>query len=752
MNKLPRKTFPLVLTALATSTAHYAMAVEPTSGAYVTDTQNTWVQDRVGDRIGTVNMIMCIMSSLRPDAKVNQGAYVALVDQNKCEGRGDSSKSTSTSAGASNATNYMSSVVLATQASESAPLIVKAWLHDEQDDGSGPQKMSIYAYIVATAGKSETNPNGLFSMYFCGVPDGLSTCMFKGTLKSDSTGISFYQEESGGGGGPSMTRLKLLSNPNNDTGAGRISGTEGGNPYAYSFAYDPSAFRRDDGTVDACFDRDQSAASYSTWRYGTYQADGSRMEIDNPGFPVKYTVGGDTYFGFWSFWGLWLPESALATVGSSGTLTRRVGSSDVTLTPVRKGGKLWKLTRHTSSLDDFKNASMMFWASNNIGSGPSQLQAGHNYELQWDGSLLKAVGEQVCSGGQCSPQPLGTPITVLASTLVAAGVNALPVFFPSGGGNGAVVVPPAGAFASGTQVFYRTREVVSPSDGAAPGTLHCVNMCPKSGSTLTSAFSTSPVDPYLTQVWGSTASTQDYTYAAGLLSGTDGTVDASAIAKSTLGQYQWGLTTGSMVAAADINSIKCDLDGTPNTAGSYYCASLVDKAATIYQWETGPNQWNQYFGASGVTIDPPKSLSFAASSSPANIRAVDISKYDGSTVQLQFSGFGELQGIPGGCVDPDTNMASTCDQNKRWVPAFDILDGATVSDGSDTFYVKYLEREMRLGNMTCTGGSPSLSSAAGLSLPTLADYDVDPYTTLGSEPTPTDTKPAVIDGIVQVDS
>ena len=31
------------------------------------------VQDRVGDRIGTVNMIMCIIGSMRGDAMVNQG-------------------------------------------------------------------------------------------------------------------------------------------------------------------------------------------------------------------------------------------------------------------------------------------------------------------------------------------------------------------------------------------------------------------------------------------------------------------------------------------------------------------------------------------------------------------------------------------------------------------------------------------------------------------------------------------------------
>ena len=185
-----------------------ALAAAPTSGAYVTDPQNTWVQDRVGDRISTVNMIMCVMSSLRPDAMVNQGPYVALVDENKCQGRGDSSKSGSTNAGASNASSYMSGTVDATQASANDPLVAKIWLHQEESDGNGgTNKVAIYAYITATAAPSATNPNGLFSMYFCGVPEGQSSCMFKGTLKSDSSGMSFYQEESGGGGGPAFDDL-----------------------------------------------------------------------------------------------------------------------------------------------------------------------------------------------------------------------------------------------------------------------------------------------------------------------------------------------------------------------------------------------------------------------------------------------------------------------------------------------------------------------------------------------------------------
>jgi len=743
-----RQGVPFALSVLALGAAQWASAA-PSTGAYVTDARNTWVQDRVGDRISTVNMIMCIIGSMRGDAMVNQPAYVALIDQGKCEGRGDSSKSGSTNAGASNATNYMSSVVQATQASDTSPLIIKAWLHDEQDNGGSPEKMTIYVYVVATAGKSEENPNGLFSMYFCGTPEGGGTCMFSGALKSDSSGLSFYQAE-----GSDLTRLKLQSNPTSDAGQGRVSGVDHSGSYAYNFAYDSSQFRRDDGTTDACFARDTAAGDYSTWRYGTYLSSGERLELDNPGFPVKYEYSGATYYGLWSFWGLWLPESAMDNIQlGHGTLTRRVGSSDVPLTIEKHNGKLWKLERNTSSLDEFKNVPMMFWTPNTMGS----LQAGHNYELKWDGSTLQAVGEQVCSGGQCAPQALSPAVTLNAATLSASNVKALPIFFPSGGGNGTISVPGSGAFAGSNAVYYRTRTVVSPSDPTVQ--LDCVNQCLKSGSDLVSALTATPTqgNPY-TGTWGPTTTLASYTFTAGDLThdnNANAAVDASGVDKGDMRSYQWGLSSGNMVDHADINSVKCDSDGTPNTSGTHYCPGLVDQAAVIYQWETGPNQWNQYFGAAGVTIDPPKSLSLGAhyvNGNPGslnNIRGSAAADYHGNTVQLQFGGFGELQGVPGGCVNPDDNSAVSCDQNTRWVPAFDILDGTSVTDGSTSYFVRYLERELRLGSLTCTGGSPSLSSAAALTLPDSTTVDVNARTTLGTEPTPASAKPAVIDGLVQ---
>ena len=755
--KLLRKGIPFAMSVLAAGVAQIAAATPPTSGAYVTDAQNTWVQDRVGDRISTVNMIMCIIGSMRGDAMVNQGPYIALIDQGKCEGRGDSSKSTSTNAGASNATNYMSSVVVSTQASESAPLVIKAWLHDEQNNGGSPEKMTIYAYIVATAGKSNTNPNGLFSMYFCGEVDSApGTCVFKGALKSDANGLSFYQDE-----GSSTTQLILQSDPVNDLGAGKISGTDNSTPYNYKFAYDSANFRRAEGSnPDVCFDRTRANGDSSTWRYGTYNGDGSRLDIANPGFAVKYVNGSDTYYGFWSFWGLWLPESAMTGIAASqGTLSRHVGSSDVSITPTQKGGKLWKLTRHTGTLDDYKSISMMYWSHTAIGTtnGSTPGPTDTSYELQWDGSHLNAIGYQSCDQNGCAPHALYAPVALNAATLSGTDhVRSLPIFFPSGGGNGGIDVPTGHAFLGTDTVSSRSREVVDPS--SADIGLNCVTMCPKTGTNLVTGpnLSTSPFKD--TGVWGPSSTNYTYTFHAGMLNDGSADADASAASKAGMGSNQWGLSSGTMVANADLNSIKCDNNGATNSSGSYYCSALIEQATTIYQWETGPNQWNKFFGANGVTISPPKLMTLNAVHTPSNtsglnnIKGAQADNYNGNKVQLQFSSFGEMQGIPGNCVDPDTNLSAQCGPNTRWVPAFDMLDGTPVIDSTPTsYYVKFLERELRLGKVNCASvsGSLTLASATGLTLPTAGLVDVNSKTVLGAEIAPGSNKPAVIDGIVQ---
>ena len=83
---------------------------------------------------------------------------------------------------------------------------------------------------------------------------------------------------------------------------------------------------------------------------GTYQQDGSRLESAHGGFPIKYVNGAETYYGFWSFWGLWLPDSALATMVSGG-IAQNVIPDAVAATPIGASGAMVSPIDTMTSLD-----------------------------------------------------------------------------------------------------------------------------------------------------------------------------------------------------------------------------------------------------------------------------------------------------------------------------------------------------------------------------------------------------------------
>ena len=71
-------TLPLAIAVTGISVAHAAPSA---TSAYNIDPQTSYVQDATSDSIGQVNMITCIMHSMRPDALVNKGPYVALIEE-----------------------------------------------------------------------------------------------------------------------------------------------------------------------------------------------------------------------------------------------------------------------------------------------------------------------------------------------------------------------------------------------------------------------------------------------------------------------------------------------------------------------------------------------------------------------------------------------------------------------------------------------------------------------------------------------
>jgi hypothetical protein len=154
-----------------------------------------------------------------------------------------------------------------------------------------------------------------------------------------------------------------------------------------------------------------------------------------------------------------------------------------------------------------------------------------------------------------------------------------------------------------------------------------------------------------------------------------------------------------------------------------------------------------------VKFDPPLQVKYLHSQ--PSTTAPDA-KFNGVTFFLQYQGFGDLQGIPGKCVNIDTGNDADCSlggESIRWVPEFTIPSSTAsiltevtdVARPTVTYVVKALEKEQRMTSLPvgdCTGAGLTTSS---YELPSMSSY-VDPR--IGPEPVVT-RPPAVVGGVVQ---
>jgi hypothetical protein len=143
-----------------------------------------------------------------------------------------------------------------------------------------------------------------------------------------------------------------------------------------------------------------------------------------------------------------------------------------------------------------------------------------------------------------------------------------------------------------------------------------------------------------------------------------------------------------------------------------------------------------------LKFEPPLSVKYVHNKAP----------YVGATFMLEYSGFGNLNGIPGKCVNMDTGLEAQCanDPSIRYVPAYVIppaqTDGSLTKVMVDTteYLVKPLELEQRM--MKVDVGNCSALSVTPYTLPDLDTEWTDPA--IGTEPVVT-AAPAVIGGVVQ---
>ena len=165
----------IVSTALVFSQTAFANQFEE-------DAQNFYVDGQsINDALGSVNEIVCLMSAMRPDAFVNDGAYRATTYDEDCEtGKADaageqtsatatssasSTTATASTAAAPDAKSGSKNLVLVTRADNISPVLGKVWVESASDDEYEPDMM-IYVNIVQSAEASITSPNGDFNLAY----------------------------------------------------------------------------------------------------------------------------------------------------------------------------------------------------------------------------------------------------------------------------------------------------------------------------------------------------------------------------------------------------------------------------------------------------------------------------------------------------------------------------------------------------------------------------------------------------------
>ncbi|HEV8315390.1 MAG TPA: hypothetical protein VGQ23_20195 [Burkholderiaceae bacterium] len=746
-----------LMLALAAALPGLALAAPGAGSAYRTDAQNSHVEDATSKGVDQVNMITCVMSAMRPDALVNQGNYIALVDKNKCdpEARASTENSGSTSA-ASGAPSYMTAIVNSTRTTNDDPMRVKSWLDLKEQDFNA----TIFINISATQAPSASNPYGVFRMDYCGKGDLSAPCMMRGYLDGSADGISYFEIEGGGGGGGGTKALRLTTS-GTDSGAGKLQMSEGGQDISFSFAYNSTYFLRHlDGGQDQCFTRDASdpETGMSVWRYGLYGAETGDRVTRNSGFPIDYTApDGKVYHGHMGYWGLWLPPEL--SVANGATLQRVEYSSgheptktDYTL--VKAEGRLMKYTKQTRTLAASDKIRFQTWVGDVTGFYDGA-QPNQQYEMYWDDAAgaFKVSGIIQCNNGPCQTSSFDVEKTVQASFF--ANIGGVRGWSQALGGELFIPLTGGSVVSSNVNVIYRKQDLVYPSE--MPASLYCLRDCPTAGS-IGSYFAdgSSDASPFVASTfnhWGPSdaGAVVAYSTEAGSALLKDGNGAAVTFtnkdALQAHPQYQWGVRTGRLFTT--LSAALCD-------DGSHYCDNKVEQMDTYYQWETGPNQWNQFAAlkdGSGaiVAFEAPLQVNYSVPSGAA------YGAYAGKSIVLQYGGFGELWGIPGHCVSRITNESVSCDTpDSRYVPAFvipfDELLGR-VDNGGTPLLAKWLDREIRFARKdvsVCSAAGVALHS--GLTLPTASGL-ADPSDSaspiyIGAKPTVTDA-PRVIHGDVK---
>ncbi len=719
---------------------------------YNLDVTQVWVHEESVQAFNTVNEILCSIDQTRYGDMKGEGNYRAQIDTDQCSSGNDDPSSAAeesqNQSSASTRTEYENWTVNSSR-EENEPHIIKVWVNQEADD-QDPASL-IMAKMEIYRSSTDENPYGFFRMNFVGYPvddDGdpiTAQIMFKGYMRTvlTSTGqilLQFSNQMSFDG----MTfseQATFRRSAGGTSGAGSLSAPEWGGDgppsvTTFNIAYNEDYFlRAKSGDEEKCFDRNEF--DQTVWGYSMYDNAGARIDM-NSGFPITYEdASSDKYHGWVGFHGLWMPGEA--SISNGDTVSKETyddsGGTSEDYTVFISGGRLMKHTRKSILLGELKNIPLQWGDS----SGDSWVQ----YRVEWDGTSLKKTA--ILDETNWNWQELSSTEDVSFDT-----DNDFSFHFWSealGGSGSFALKDNTGSYQApdaSTDVIFHLQDVVYPTD-TIPSTLLCFQNCPDPTQlTDPSADSLTLTDKnWWIDATPDSSYYYEYTFdSASMVLKYGGN---SAVMSAENSSQPWGFHSGILFDATTDNFdiVACDWNSSQTCNWQAW-----DNMVVYYTWETGPEEWNKFTAIKDsngdfARFDPPKMVTYVHSQTDSTKHD---NKYDGVKFNLDYSGFGNLHGIPGRCVSPETGATAQCDQNARWIPEFNITAGSLatdVADGTTEYVIKPLHVEQQMSKVDA-----SLCSDLSLTSYTLPGIDDWTDPSIGDQPT-IDGAPAVIGGVLQ---
>lgn len=746
---------------------------------YVSDEQNLHVWHPALEPVESVNSILCFIGQLQADQMINQGEYIALIDDASCDnGSSDQGSSGNQASGADQAPSFVEAIANVTQANSTSPMIINMWVPEMGDgDGEEPTKM-IKARIEVTEGPSANKPFGEFHMSF-GMFDNSDGSSIGGgelgtsTSSNGQLGLTLYESGEENFDGETFTfsqRASILTNAAQTAGVAVTQSVITGatlpeelaeDNFGYALSYDSARVLVNKADSFANLTADTSAATClnrndfheAVWRYNLYDAaTGTRVEL-NSGFPFSFETtpnsGDFDGRGHVGYWGVWAERNAALQNGQTIRKTSFGDDSTEEYSVVTSPGKLIKQTVTALALTELSGIDFNYydnalgaynqWVVNYLAADDTNANAGAGF--------YKVAG--MTYGSENSP-PQETAVTPVKITLEDE-FSILSMWSQQLGGavtwrnDAEQITYFAEEFVDGDETGVDENGIAELFAGdATSATLYCYDNCPK-GTLELSDLSTfeSPFDSPLYDSMGGTVTPIQYTFtrtgtnAFTLVktTGSEPVVLANGITSDQLREtmHSWGIRSGNMVTAplADARDI-------------YNLA----EDSVVYRWETGLDAWNKMTiikqGDTAVTFDKP--LEFRYVHSAGNDRsslALVAGRFAGQTFLLNYGGPGQLWGIPARAVGAEGETVSG--DHFRYYPAFNLKDGVQLSKGSAQYVVKAIDIEQKMVR-------DDLSACSTLNFNGLIeppselsdDYNVD----IGPVPT-VDDAPAVIGGEIQ---